>query len=382
VARALRPELPGLADEIIAAIRDGVPEYARPLEGPFGQGIRVGVEEALRQFVAMVEEPVAGRGSGRDVYVNLGRGEMRAGRGLDALLAAYRLGARVAWRRLSAAGEAAGLRPRTLYLLAESIFAYIDEISADSAEGYAREQAAAAGEAQRRRRALARLLVQVPPPDPAAVQDAAAAAAWRLPRMLAAVAADDDAERLARRLGAEALAVPAGAPGERAVVLLPDPRAPGRDAQLEAAVSRPPLALGPTVGWDEAAISSARALRCLMLVEEGALSADGSVVRAEEHGLDLVLAADRRLARDLSASALAPLDGVRATSRDRLAATLREWLRHRGRTEQVARVLHVHPQTVRYRMARVRELFGDALEDPDRRLELEMALRVRRGGAG
>ena len=81
------------------------------------------------------------------MYLNLGRGEMRAGRSLDALLAAYRLGARVAWRRFAAAGERAGLPPHTLYALAEAIFAYIDELSADSIEGYAREQAAAAGRA-------------------------------------------------------------------------------------------------------------------------------------------------------------------------------------------------------------------------------------------
>ena len=100
------------------------------------------------------------------MYLNLGRGEMRAGRSLDALLAAYRLGARVAWRRLAAAGERAGLPPHTLYTLAEAIFAYIDELSADSIEGYAREQAAAAGALQRRRQRLAALLVQEPPAAP------------------------------------------------------------------------------------------------------------------------------------------------------------------------------------------------------------------------
>src|SRR5215210_4338579 len=157
VARALRPELPALADDIIAAISAGVPDYARPLEGPFGQGLRLGVEEALRQFMAVVEDPAAGRGAGREVYVNLGRGEMRAGRSLEALLAAYRLGARVAWRSLAAAGERAGLQPRTLYVLAESIFAYIDELSGDSIEGYARGQAGGAGpdgRLERRRREL------------------------------------------------------------------------------------------------------------------------------------------------------------------------------------------------------------------------------------
>ena len=139
VADVLRPELPALADEIVAELSRGVPDYARPLEGPFGKALRTGVEEALGRFTGFVENPGADPDAGREVYVNLGRGEMRAGRSLDALLAAYRLGARVAWRRLAAAGERAGLSPRTLYTLAEAIFAYIDELSADSIEGYARE---------------------------------------------------------------------------------------------------------------------------------------------------------------------------------------------------------------------------------------------------
>jgi len=39
-------------------------------------------------------------------------------------------------------------------------------------------------------------------------------------------------------------------------------------------------------------------------------------------------------------------------------------------------VLEVHPQTVRYRVRRLRELFGDALEDPEQRFELGLALRL------
>src|SRR4051812_5093502 len=99
----LRPELPGLAEEIIAAISVAVPDYVRPLEGAFGTALRLGVEEALGQFLEMIERPGGERGPGREIYEQLGRAELRAGRSLDALLAAYRIGARVAWRRLSAA---------------------------------------------------------------------------------------------------------------------------------------------------------------------------------------------------------------------------------------------------------------------------------------
>jgi hypothetical protein len=37
----------------------------------------------------------------------------------------------------------------------------------------------------------------------------------------------------------------------------------------------------------------------------------------------------------------------------------------------------VHPQTVRHRLRRLRERFGDALEDPEARWELSLALRAR-----
>ena len=43
---------------------------------------------------------------------------------------------------------------------------------------------------------------------------------------------------------------------------------------------------------------------------------------------------------------------------------------------EVAGRLHVHPQTVRYRMNTVRELYGDALTDPRRVLELTLGLLV------
>ncbi|MBX5442123.1 MAG: PucR family transcriptional regulator, partial [Solirubrobacteraceae bacterium] len=134
MAAALRPALPGLAEAIITAIAEQIPEYKRPIEGAFGRGLRVGVVDALERFVRLIEEPGL-RVEESPVYRALGRGEMRAGRSLDALQAAYRLGARLAWRHLAAAATAAQLPPETLPTLAEAIFAYIDELAAQSVEG-------------------------------------------------------------------------------------------------------------------------------------------------------------------------------------------------------------------------------------------------------
>ena len=381
VPDALRPELPAVADEIIAAISHGVPDYARPLEGPFGAGLRTGVEQALGRFLELVGRTDPGPDPGRQAYVDLGRGEMRAGRRLEALLAAYRLGARVAWRRLAAAGERAGLEPHVLYLLAESIFAYIDELSGESVEGYAMEQAAVAGTQQRRRRALAALLVQEPPVDPAVVEAAALDAGWSLPARVAAVYVDEaDPDRLALRLAGGTIAADLAA-GACAVV--PDPDAPGRRMQLEAAFKDRLGALGPTVPWRDTHVSAARARAAFNLALTGAIGADAraGLIVAADHPVALLVNADRRLARDLAAAALAPLDGETPASRERLLETLSAWLRHRGRTEAVAAALHVHSQTVRYRMGRLRELYGDCLDDPDARFQLELALRSRSGVA-
>src|SRR5882724_7969659 len=76
-AEILRPALPGIGEAIIDAISAEVPEYARPLTGSFGRGVRRGVDVALRRFVDAVEQPGSDEPAerGREVYVGLGRGE-------------------------------------------------------------------------------------------------------------------------------------------------------------------------------------------------------------------------------------------------------------------------------------------------------------------
>ncbi|MGH2986803.1 MAG: PucR family transcriptional regulator, partial [Solirubrobacterales bacterium] len=191
---------------MIGAIRERVPAYRRPLRGRFGVGIRRGVEEALGQFVDLITEPGLDRSDVERVYRGLGRGEHRERRSLDALLAAYRLGARVSWRRVAQIAIEAGVDRRTLALLAEAVFAYIDGLSALSAEGYAEEQSVAAGELQRRRRALAGLLL-LPDPDEEAVRAAAAEAGWETPATIAALVWSAGGRRLGPRLPATALVI-------------------------------------------------------------------------------------------------------------------------------------------------------------------------------
>ena len=224
---------------------------------------------------------------------------MRAGRSLDALLSAYRIGARLAWERFLAAGEAAGHEPRTLYRLASAIFDYIDGISAESVEGFTEERAAAEGERQRRRRALARLLARddVAPEE---VRDLARLAAWARPAALAALVVGDgtgdepDADRLASRLGEGAIAA---AEGALAIAWVPDPEAPGRRAQLESALDGVPAALGPTVVPERAPLSLARARAAHALVLDGRVG-DGAARGRRRAPARPAAARRRRSARD------------------------------------------------------------------------------------
>jgi DNA-binding PucR family transcriptional regulator len=154
-------------------------------------------------------------------------------------------------------------------------------------------------------------------------------------------------------------------------VFVPDPDAPGRRRQIAAALGDDDrAAIGPTVPWHAASRSLARATATFRL------ATGGQLVVAEDHLATLLLAADRGLAADLAASRLAPLASLADGPRERLTETLRAWLDRPGQVQAVAAELGVHPQTVRYRLRQLRELFGPRLEDPEARFELSLALRV------
>jgi DNA-binding PucR family transcriptional regulator len=114
------------------------------------------------------------------------------------------------------------------------------------------------------------------------------------------------------------------------------------------------------------------------LVERGALAAAQAPIRSSDHLAALILLRDEELAAALAARRLSALDDLPDADRSRLLETLTSWLAHQRHTPSVAAELHVHPQTVRYRIATLRSLLGAALDTPEGRFELDLALRVRR----
>ncbi|MDN4160893.1 PucR family transcriptional regulator [Nocardioides abyssi] len=367
---AMREDLPVVAERVVQAIVEEVPSYVAAFDGSMGETIRNAVQLALGGFLTLA----SGR-RGVDLRTpapamegayQLGRGEARSGRTTDALLAAYRIGARVSWREMSTRAVDAGLDGETLAAFAELVFAYIDELSAASVAGHEDELATTGRVRTRLLERVARALLDGSPED--AVVEAAERADWPPPTTLTAVLVPRSQVRpvLGMVPPATLEAGEAGGPEDVGVLLVPDAHGRSRGALLRTLRGRGAV-VGPSRPWLEVRASYVRARRAHAL---------GLRDDTEAHLPTLVLTADPDALADLRAQALAPMADLRPAAAEKLTETLRSWLLHQGRREDVAADLFVHPQTVRYRLGQLRELYGDRLEDPRTVLGLTLALGV------
>jgi hypothetical protein len=375
-AAVVRARLGEAVPEMIEAIAAGVPGYAGRARPDYRQRLADAVTSAVACFIAHVARPDQSTRAITAEFRAIGGTAAREGRTLDALQDALRLGARVAWRWLCEAD--AGLDRRELSRVGEAVFAYLDELAAACAQGYAEARVQAAGDRQRQ---LLGAIVSDPPPRAELVASLARAAAWVVPARVAVVVLGGRQQ--------DGLVLPPGVladwTGPEPCLLVPDPDGPGRQAALDRALSDRapgdraqrgrPAAIGPSVPLARAAQSLRWARHALALARAGVIPA--GPIRCEEHLSTLLILADEDLAAALRARRLAPLARLRPAQRDRIAETLLAWLQLGENAAEVAQRIHVHPQTVRYRMRQIHELFGDELRDPDRRFELQLALRIR-----
>jgi DNA-binding PucR family transcriptional regulator len=121
--------------------------------------------------------------------------------------------------------------------------------------------------------------------------------------------------------------------------------------------------------------SWALALTLQRAAAAGQVAGEG-LVRAEDNLVPLLLASNPQLVGLLARRQLAPLAGLTVRGRERMRETALAYVRHHGNAVAMAAELHIHPQTARYRIARLKELFGEELTRPEARLELELALRA------
>ena len=377
MAGTLRMEAAASVAEMTAAIRSGVTEYSLPLDDAYASTLGRAVRHAVGTFIDRVEDPGTPMSAIVAEFREIGFATAREGHSLEPLQAAMRLSARVGWRRLCRVAGEQGLDMLMLGHIGEAIFVYLDELAAASARGYLEARSELADERDRRRRKLLDMILAEPPAAADAIAGIAKAAGWALPRRIAVIALGD-------RPSGDAATVPALPPGalidwgrREPCVLVPDPDGPGRLSRIEQAMLGWEAAIGPVVPLARANMSLRWARAALGLATRGVIGGHGRLVRCDEHLSTLLIFSDEELAGALRAAQLAPLERLRPAQQDRLAETLLAWLQHGGNANEVAVCVHVHPQTVRYRLRQVDDLFGDQLRDPDRRFELEIALRAR-----
>ena len=380
---SLVEQLPAVISEVVAELRLEWPDYAQFLaDDP--ESVLERAEVALHRLVALAErgavEEISAGGLSVEaaaLFEELGRTEWREGRSLATLMSAYRAGARAAWRRMSRTALQRGVPAATIALLAEAVFVFIEDLSNASARGYVEEQRASAAERERVRAELAELLMTERSAGPT-INAAAARAGWPLPATVALVVVDPQragAHELLARLDATCL--PVRRP-EMNGAIVPDPEGPGRRDRLTSALAGLGAVVSTAVQPSELPLTVATSVVALGLLRAGIVVDDPFFV-ADRYDV-LLVHRDDRLMELLRRQTLAPLAELSPGSRNRLEETLTAWLLHMGDQRRIAEALHVHPQTVRYRLGRLRQLFGAALDNPAERLRLSLALCWQSGG--
>jgi len=250
------------------------------------------------------------------------------------------------------------------------------------ATGLKKEHRKSSAGRQQLRIELARLLLE---PGPGPRQGLAALAAetgWPLPETvtLAAIRAPD-------KLGAGVPAavdgtaldgeVIADLAGPHPCLVVPGAVTRPRGLELASAFEDRRIAIGLTVPLTSAPDSLRWARRALALAESGVIDA-GPLIWCEDHLVTLWLLSDPRLADQVVRQQLGILADLTPRQRARVLDTLGPWLEQRGTAAEIAALLHVHPQTVRYRIRQIERAFGDRLASPDARFSLELSLRLLR----
>jgi hypothetical protein len=377
--QALLQDLPALLTEVQQRLSEQWPDYASFLDED-----SEGVIEAASMFVhRLLDMSVNGLprpgGIPRDpgdqavlrIFEQIGRRQQQVGNDVTRLLTAFQLGARIAWRHVSSTGLRLSLPPESLTTLADSVFVFVNQLSFAAVQGYVREQVDDAVARERSREELADLLLS----DRAstqAVRVAAARAGWRIPGTATVVHVAGDLESVRTALARlESGALPVRRSGMIGAIV-PEPSRPGRRLQLSRELRGAEAVVGMTVSLRDLPRSVEVARIAAQLRASGVL--EGDPLFADEHLDAVIVWRDESLLESLRRDVLAPLEGQTEGARKRLTETLAAWLYHLGDRQAIAQELHVHPQTVRYRLSQLRELFGGQLDDPRSRARLFLAL--------
>lgn len=365
LVRRLQRDEERLARAMVAAFAAEIPAF-RALPATVLERETLGLaRHNLRLFIETVETEELPTDAAFDPLREAAARRATEGIGLDQLLAAYQLGARLGWsalREVARDGEQAAV-----IAAGDLVLRYTDAVSRAVAGAYLDERLHVAASAQAADWALVDAFLAGRPTG-----EAAARAGRRLAPAYGVLLVQGLVAREHLRAFEAAIAAlgrPAGevlwrlsATGANVLVPVPPERAPGwlegadeALAALARAGGDAPL-LG-TVAWGEGPDGVARAgdeaVTVLRLV--AGLGRPPGLYRLDDVLLEAALGGTAAGPAARLAALLAPLEGPGGPE---LLATLDAYLAHDADRRSTAAALHVHPNTLDYRLRRIAELTG------------------------
>ncbi|QKG27073.1 PucR family transcriptional regulator [Actinomadura verrucosospora] len=372
----LHKRVPDAARDAVREIERKLPGYVRAHDARYGEMLSFTAEWAIGHFVDLLGDPGLPSAAITDHFREIGAGEAREGRGLEMFQSALRIGAGVAVQRLTEEAESLDgpVTAAAVVRVTQAVLGYLDRLAAAAAEGHADSGALRAGRLQAQRRALLEALIERDA-GLARIRFLAADCDWPVPRTVAAVALSESRGDPGPRhaLPPDALL---GLHLDDPCLIVPDPDGPGRSQALHTTLTGWGASVGPTVPVTLCAVSLRLARRALALARDGFIQAP-SPITAADHIPMAMLGRSPQLTSLLIDRKLRPLlSSPRVHARDKLAETFLTCIESNFSPTEVAARMHVHAQTVRYRLRQLEALFGDDLHDPAQRLEFHLALRA------
>jgi hypothetical protein len=354
----IETELDGLVARTGDRIREEIPEFRRVPVEALARAIRGNVLRALTALRDL-RPPTAGE---LEQAAEIGRERAEQGLTVDAVLHAYRISISAVWSRFGELARERGADVGSVLAFSETLWLWADAVMDIVAHAHREVELEQAREEQQRRDAFVVALLT------------GTLTAAELRRDSATHGLDADRDYVPFRARAAAHRVGTALAGDGGLAITLDRDVAGIAPRPPDAVAGVACGLGPPARLPDVAASFAVASRALQTAvafgQEGAFSlADLSIRPA--------ILADEPLGDAFAARYLDPLAALGRMGAE-LDTTLRAWFDQEMRIDETARVLHVHPNTLRHRLRRFEEVTGATLRDPRQLVELWWALERRR----
>ncbi|GAB4002393.1 helix-turn-helix domain-containing protein [Nocardioides ultimimeridianus] len=362
-----------MTEQIAKVIQQRVAAYAGAQSDWSGAMIVKAVRVGITDFVDRIAGERTHRAEVDDVFQKVGRTEALSGRSLEHLRSTMLIATRCAWLTIHRTCRDYDIPDGMLGRIGDALFAHMDHLEQQMTLGHRAAVMELQHDSQRWRGSLAaELLAESPTRD---VAQLAAHTGWRLPDLLQVIAISTPRDEPMPDLsGLPEAALVHRAHPVSAVIGSPETIERARHRLVHLLGSGTSAATSWPVAVQHGASAFRWASRALQLRHLGVIPGTG-MIECVDFVAQLWVNSEPLMRELVIQRELAPLLSEAPRSRQVLSETLLLLLETGGSAPALAARLGVHPQTVRYRMRRLRELFGDRL-DADENLTLLLALRA------